>query len=147
MQDANCIFCKILKGELPGYFIYRDEQVAAFLDIHPINPGHVLVIPTNHHQWFNDIPPEVVGRIFQVAQEINKALREAPLKIEATNLFLSDGTAAGQEVLHSHLHITPRFHGDHQKLGFARIDSEAAKAKNLDMVAQALRKRLPEILV
>ena len=104
---AECIFCKIIAGEIPGIKIYEDDLVFAFLDIGPINPGHTLVIPTEHHQSSSTIPEATAGRMFKVGSRIGVALKRA-LDCDAFNLHLADGSAAGQVVMHAHLHVIPR---------------------------------------
>lgn len=104
---AECIFCKIIAGEIPGIKIYEDDLVFAFLDIGPINPGHTLVIPKEHHQSSSTIPEATAGRMFKVGSRIGVALKRA-LDCDAFNLHLADGAAAGQVVMHAHLHVIPR---------------------------------------
>ena len=103
----NCVFCKIIAGEIPGAKIYEDDLVLAFLDISPINFGHTLVIPKEHHQSSATIPEEVAGRMFRIGSRIGVALKRK-LDCDAFNLHLADGTAAGQVVMHAHLHVIPR---------------------------------------
>ncbi len=104
---ADCIFCKIAAGEIPAAKIYEDELVFAFLDIAPINPGHVLVIPKEHHESASTIPEVTAGRMFHVGSRIGIALKRME-NFDAYNLHLADGTAAGQVVMHAHLHVIPR---------------------------------------
>ena len=126
---AECIFCKIVAGEIPAVKVYEDELVFAFLDIGPINPGHMLVIPKEHHESSATIPEATAGRMFRVGARIGTALRRA-LDYEAFNLHLADGTAAGQVVMHAHLHVVPRgvedgFHWNWRQLRYA--DGECAE--------------------
>jgi histidine triad (HIT) family protein len=107
MVDKKCIFCKIIAGEIPSVKIYEDDLVYAFLDIAPINKGHVLVIPREHHESSATIPEAVAGRMFHIGSRIGVALRRK-LDYDAFNLHLADGTAAGQVVMHAHLHVVPR---------------------------------------
>lgn len=104
---GNCIFCKIAAGEIPAVKIYEDELVLAFLDIGPINFGHTLVIPKEHHESSSTIPEATAGRMFHIGSRIGIALRRE-LDYDAFNLHLADGTAAGQVVPHAHLHVVPR---------------------------------------
>ena len=104
---SNCIFCKIIAGEIPAAKIYEDDLVLAFLDIGPINFGHTLVIPKEHHESSATIPEETAGRMFRVGSRIGIALKRK-FEYEAFNLHLADGTAAGQVVMHAHLHVVPR---------------------------------------
>lgn len=135
---SECIFCKIIKGEIPSCKIYEDELVYAFLDIGPINFGHTLVIPKEHHESSATIPEATAGRMFRVGSRIGVALKRE-LDYEAFNLHLADGTAAGQVVMHAHLHVIPRgvedgFHWNWRQLRYG--DGEAAA------VAEKIVKRL-----
>ena len=124
----NCVFCKIINNEIPSAKIYEDELVFAFLDLGPINFGHALVIPKEHHESSSTIPENVAGRMFKVASRIGVALKRK-LDYDAFNLHLADGTAAGQVVMHAHLHVVPRgvdddFRWNWRQLTYA--DGEAA---------------------
>ena len=126
---ADCIFCKIIKGEIPSFKIYEDELVYAFLDIGPINFGHTLVIPKEHHESSATIPEATAGRMFHVGSRIGIA-QKRELGCEAFNLHLADGAAAGQVVNHAHLHVIPRgvedgFHWNWRQLKYA--DGQAAE--------------------
>ena len=103
----NCIFCKIIAGEIPAVKVYEDDLVLAFLDISPINFGHTLVIPKEHHESSSTIPEAVAGRMFRVGSRIGIALKRK-FDYDAFNLHLADGAAAGQVVMHAHLHVVPR---------------------------------------
>ncbi|MBN1863389.1 MAG: HIT family protein [Victivallales bacterium] len=103
----DCIFCKIVAGDLPSTKLYEDDMVLAFMDIAPINPGHVLVIPKEHHTGSSTIPEEVAGRMFHVGARLGVALKRA-LDVGGFNLHLADGKCAGQVVMHAHLHVIPR---------------------------------------
>ena len=104
---SQCVFCKIIAGEIPSVKIYEDDLVYAFLDISPINLGHTLVIPKEHHQSASTIPENVAGRLFHIGSRIGIAMKRE-LDIDGYNLHLADGTAAGQVVMHAHLHVIPR---------------------------------------
>ncbi|MGR8920569.1 MAG: HIT family protein [Gammaproteobacteria bacterium] len=110
--DPNTVFERILAGELPAAFVYRDEHVSAFMDIQPINPGHVLVVPNERAATLAELPPDTAAHMFRVGQRIAAAIRASALRCEGVNLFLADGVAAGQTVFHMHLHVFPRFDGD-----------------------------------
>ena len=104
---SDCILCKIIDGTIPSAKIYEDDLVYAFLDISPINFGHTLVIPKEHHQSAATIPEETAGRMFRIASRIGIQLKRLE-EFDAYNLHLADGTAAGQVVMHAHLHVVPR---------------------------------------
>ncbi len=135
---STCIFCKILKNELPASFVYRNEAVSAFLDIHPINPGHVLIVPNSHCERFTGIDEKTVGDMFVAAQIILKAIQQRSLHCEGANIFLSDGVVAGQDVFHSHLHVAPRFSGDGQHVGFNHGDPDSNPRLELDRIAKEI---------
>ena len=103
----ECVFCKIIAGEIPSTKLYEDDLVLAFLDIAPINYGHLLVIPKEHHSSSATIPEGTAGRMFYVASRLGIACKRA-LDIEGFNLHLADGQCAGQVVFHAHLHLIPR---------------------------------------
>jgi len=139
---AGCIFCRILSGEMPGTLVYRDEHCAAFMDIQPVNPGHVLVIPTRHAAQLADLDPESSVRLFPVAQRVAAALRASGLRCEGVNIFLADGAAAMQEVFHVHLHVFPRYRGDGFGLRFGPHYQEPPPRAELEEVATRIRAAL-----
>jgi len=110
-MDA-CVFCEIIAGHLPASVVYRDDSCIAFMDIKPVNAGHLLVVPIAHAPSLSDVDPAIGGALFTVAQRLSVAVRKSGLKAEGVNLLLADGEAAGQEVFHVHLHVLPRFSGD-----------------------------------
>jgi histidine triad (HIT) family protein len=110
--DANCIFCQIINRQAPAEVVYRDQQVIGFMDIHPVMPGHMLVIPTHHTPDLAGLPDEYASQVLVVAKQLVRALRRSEVRCEAVNLFLADGEAARQSVFHTHLHIIPRYSGD-----------------------------------
>lgn len=116
---SNCIFCDILTGERSAEFVYQDEICAAFMDIRPINPGHVLVVPQKHAVLLTELDEDSVKHILWMAQRVDAAIRLSGIPCEAVNLFLADGWAAGQEVMHVHLHVIPRYPGDGHHLRFS----------------------------
>ena len=111
-HDAPCIFCRIIAGSAPASFVHEDEEVVAFMDINPVAPGHLLVVPRRHLPDLADVPPDLASRMFLLAQELAAALRATDLRTEGINLFYADGAAALQSIFHSHLHVIPRYAGD-----------------------------------
>jgi histidine triad (HIT) family protein len=109
---SQCVFCDILRGETAASFVHRDDRVSAFMDIQPVNPGHVLVIPNAHAVHLSDLDAETGAQIFRVAQRVAAALRRSGIPCEGVNFFLADGEVASQEVFHVHLHVFPRVRGD-----------------------------------
>ena len=142
MGHDQCIFCKILKNELEASFVYKGKIVSAFLDINPVNEGHVLVVPNIHCERFTGLPLDTVREMFFISQKILKAIEESKIASEGANLFLSDGTVAGQEVPHSHLHIAPRFYGDKHKMGFSHTTISQINRKALSKTATEISDKL-----
>ncbi|AIY04825.1 histidine triad (HIT) family hydrolase [Planococcus sp. PAMC 21323] len=105
---TNCIFCKIIAGEIPSVKIYEDEHVFAFMDIMPLSKGHTLLIPKSHREFVYDMTPEEAGNLFAVAPKIAKAINET-FQPEGMNLLNNNGAKAGQSVFHFHLHFIPRY--------------------------------------
>ena len=141
---ADCIFCRILAGELPASFVYRDDRCAAFLDIQPVNPGHLLVVPIQHGAYLADIDVETAADLMRVGHAAAAALRASGVKCEGVNFFLADGEAAMQEVFHVHLHVFPRFKGDGFGLRFSpEYHTRRPPRAELDQVAATLRHLMP----
>ncbi|PPA72404.1 HIT family protein [Jeotgalibacillus proteolyticus] len=107
---SDCIFCKIINGEIPSSKVYEDEHVLAFLDISQVTKGHTLVIPKAHHENVHELTPEIAGHLFSVVPGITKALKKT-YNLKGLNLLNNNGEYAGQSVFHFHLHILPR-HGE-----------------------------------
>lgn len=141
-NEKDCVFCKILTGELEVSLVYRDEVCAAFMDIQPVNPGHLLVVPSRHVDYLADLKEEEGAQLFRVAQRLATAVRQGGVKCEGVNLFLADGEAAGQEVFHVHLHIFPRYEGDGFGLKFSPGYFQKPEREELNKVAEEIRNAL-----
>jgi histidine triad (HIT) family protein len=138
----NCIFCDILAGAAPAIFVHQDDVCAAFMDIRPVNPGHALVVPRQHTVSLSELDPETAGHIFQVGQRVDTALRRSGNLCEAVNLHLADGRAAGQEVMHVHLHVIPRFKGDGHHLRLNPAYYNPTPLSELEKNAALIRNQL-----
>lgn len=134
----SCIFCRIVKGELPSTRVYEDDMLFAFLDINPISPGHTLLIPKGHYETLLDVPENTAALLLPAAKRIGKALMAAT-KCTGFNCLQNNFAPAGQIVFHSHMHIIPRVEGDglQQWPHNATIDATAMSA-----VAEAIRSAL-----
>jgi histidine triad (HIT) family protein len=108
----ECLLCDIIAGRLESSQVYADDRVVAFMDIRPVTPGHLLVVPRAHDAGLESLDEDLGAHVFRVAQRMARALRRSGLPCEGVNLFLADGEAAGQEVFHVHLHVFPRTAGD-----------------------------------
>jgi histidine triad (HIT) family protein len=106
-----CIFCKIIKKEIPCYKIYEDSEVLAILDIAPVNYGHTLVIFKKHFMNLEDIPEEELCKMIKVVKKIGKAIIKG-LKVKGYNVIINNNPVAGQVISHIHFHIIPRMEED-----------------------------------
>ncbi len=111
MSVGDCLFCKMVAGQIPVTKIYEDEVVLAFLDIGPVSDGHSLVIPKQHFERLHDCPGEVLGRVGSRLGQIAEAVVSA-MSSDGYNVLCNNGRAAGQIVNHLHFHIIPRNTGD-----------------------------------
>jgi len=139
---ADCLFCDILAGDLPGTFVYRDDRVFALMDIQPVNPGHLMVVPNAHAAFLADLDPETGGHMFRIAQQMARALRDSGLPCEGVNMFLADGEAAMQEIFHVHLHVFPRTAGDGFGLTFGPNYMTKPPREQLEEAAAKIRAAL-----
>jgi histidine triad (HIT) family protein len=136
---TSCVFCDIVRGEAPASIVYADGQVVAFMDIRPVNPGHLLVVPRVHASGLAGLDATTGGHLFQVGMKLAGALQRSGVRCEGVDLFLADGEAAGQEIMHVHLHLLPRYHGDgfglhfgpdyHKRPGRSQLEETAARIR------------------
>lgn len=110
MKDENCIFCKILAGEIPSTAVYEDDDFKAILDVNPAARGHVIILPKNHAANIYELPDEDASKIMVVAKKIATAIEKA-YHCDGVNILQNNGEAAGQTVFHLHVHVIPRFKG------------------------------------
>lgn len=110
-MENDCIFCKIVRGEIPSQKIYEDEGAFAFLDIHPINRGHTLVIPKTHHENMFTAPEDVFTKLMGTVHLLAPKVKQA-VGAEGINIGINNEAAAGQLVFHVHVHIIPRWSDD-----------------------------------
>lgn len=132
----SCVFCEIAAGRAPASVVHRDERVLAFMDIHPITAGHLLVVPLRHASGLPDLDEEDGAQAFRVARRLAVAVRGAGVPCEGVNLLVADGAAAMQDVFHVHLHVIPRYNGD--PLRFAVERRPRPTRAELDRTAAAV---------
>ncbi len=139
MANQDCVFCRIVARTLPATVVYEDEETLAFMDIHPVVKGHVLVIPKAHHELLTDVPHPLLHRVFETVQRILTAQRVG-LSADGVNLFQANGAAAGQVVPHVHVHVIPRFHtdGHHWNWAAGSYASPEEAAELADRMRRAL---------
>lgn len=111
----DCIFCSIIKGKIPCSKVYEDSDFIAFLDINPGNKGHCLVLPKRHYEDYCSMQDELLGRLAVAVKKVAKAVKAA-MKADGYNLIMNNGRSAGQEVMHAHIHIIPRYDNDGKNL-------------------------------
>ena len=138
MSADNCIFCKVVAGEIPATKIYEDEVALAFLDIGPISEGHTLVIPKQHFDKLHDCPAEILGRVSGCLGRIARAV-VAATGADGYNVLCNNGRAAGQLVDHMHFHIIPRNNGDGV---FNRWPSSKYPEGRAEAIATSIRNNL-----
>jgi histidine triad (HIT) family protein len=136
---SPCIFCQIVAGQSPASFVYRDERCAAFMDIQPVNPGHLLVVPVAHAASLAELDEDTGVHLARVLQRLAPAVRQSGVRCEGVDLFLADGEAAGQEVFHVHWHIIPRYSGDGFGFRFGPEYENLPPRAELDRVASSIR--------
>lgn len=134
MADPDCIFCKIVAGELPARIVDEDERTIAFLDIAPATRGHALVIPRAHSRDIFEAEPEDVRAVAAASQRLAGRIRER-LGAEGVNLLNSSGQAAWQTVFHLHMHVIPRYRDDPLRLPWIPSDGDPHE---IDAAAQDL---------
>ena len=136
MNVEDCIFCKIVKKEIPSKVVFENEKSLAFLDIFPINEGHTVVIPKNHYKNIEDIPEDELTELFKVIKNI-AILIHKQLKIDGYNILQNNFEAACQIIMHFHVHIIPRNKTDEKfKL---KIPRDQASEEDLDKMLNLLK--------
>lgn len=110
-MENECLFCKVINGDLPSYKIYEDEHTFAFLDIHPINRGHTLIVPKAHHANIFETPVDVFEHVMRTVHMLAPKIKQS-VGAEGINIGINNGKAAGQIVYHLHVHIIPRWSDD-----------------------------------
>jgi histidine triad (HIT) family protein len=140
----SCVFCRIVRGTAQSSTVYADDAVVAFMDIQPVNEGHVLIVPRAHTANLSGLDEQTGAHLFRVAMRLTEALRRSGVRCEGVNLSLADGEAAGQEVFHVHLHLIPRFRGDGFGFRFGPDYGILPERACLDQVAASVRQALED---
>jgi histidine triad (HIT) family protein len=131
---SPCIFCELIHGGGEVSMCYEDSDALAFMDIQPVNPGHVLVVPRVHYESLLDIPTEVARHLFEVALRLGPLVRRLA-GAEGMNVIVNSGVAAGQDVFHYHVHVIPRRSGDGFEVALPFAGSEPPERTQLDAMA------------
>lgn len=132
--ESNCIFCKIVAGDIPCFKLYEDDATLAFMDINPVHPGHALAIPKSHHADLFAIPAADLAATASTLQKVARAIQKT-LAPAGMNLVQCNGAAAAQSVMHFHMHALPRHDGDDLPLNWGlrpgKMDEIAALADRI----------------
>ncbi len=135
---CDCIFCKIVAGEIPSATIYENEEFKVILDRFPANEGHVLILVKEHVPNIFELDPDQAGRLFKLATQIAKIMQKT-LGFEHMNVMQNNGTVAGQSVFHFHMHLIPRYENDGITISYAPRDLT-------DEQIETMRKRIADAL-
>jgi len=135
---TDCIFCKIVAGEVPAFKLYEDENIISFLDIFPIHPGHALVVPKKHSVDIFDTDEETMKQMIAVAKKLAPAVMKGA-KADGINIGMNNKEAAGQEVPHAHMHIIPRYSSDGLKTWSKNLFKDD---KHKEELCEAVKKEL-----
>ena len=143
MTERDCIFCRIVAGTSECQEIYRDDATLAFMDIHPANDGHCLVIPKQHFAAVFEMPPEAFAAVAAAAAKVARAVHEV-LQPGGISLVQANGALAGQSVFHVHVHVLPRRAGDDLLINWGRNRQDTKNGSSADIaaIAERLRSRL-----
>ncbi len=113
-MEKDCLFCKIIRGEIPSAKVYEDEHSFAFLDINPVNPGHALLVPRKHFADLHETSDETLKELAPTIKKLATAVKKA-VSADGVNIGMNNGSAAGQLIFHAHFHVIPRFAEDGHK--------------------------------
>ena len=138
MKKQDCIFCRIISGEIPSTTIYENSKFKVIMDIAPANKGHVLILPKEHYDKIYDIDTATAGELFELAVMTARALKSV-LDCDGMNILQNNGTVAGQTVFHFHMHIIPRYEGDTVNIGWKELSYEDGE---MEQLREAIRKEM-----
>jgi histidine triad (HIT) family protein len=139
---TDCAFCKIVNGGIPSSEVYSDDMIMAFMDIKPVNPGHVLIIPKMHARNLQELDPNVGAHMFKLVIQVAEAIKKSGVKCEGVNVYLADGEVAGQVVPHVHIHVIPRFTGDGFSLRFGPSYGSQPERSELKELSEKIKNKL-----
>lgn len=136
--DEDCIFCRIVAGEIPSRTVHETDTTLAFLDANPLAPGHTLVVPKAHHRTLSETPEDVAADVFDLLYDLTPIAEDA-VNADASNVAFNNGSAAGQEIPHLHGHVIPRFENDGGNPIHAIVGSRPDLADDeLDEIAETI---------
>jgi histidine triad (HIT) family protein len=129
-MQSNCIFCKIIAGEIPSATVYEDHDFKVIMDIFPAAKGHMIILPKKHADNLFDLEDDIASKALLVAKKLAAAVKEE-LGCDGVNLLQNNGEAAGQTVFHFHIHIIPRYNNDQVKISWGHNKYEDGEAAAL----------------
>jgi histidine triad (HIT) family protein len=138
VADPECVFCKIVAGQIPSFKLYEDDKTLAFLDINPVHDGHSLVISKSHYPNVFAIEPEAFAAVARSTVKVARAVNSA-IAPDGLNLVQANGPGAAQSVPHFHIHILPRWHGDQLLVNWTLKPGDMAR---LGEIAERIRAKL-----
>ncbi|HEY3579312.1 MAG TPA: HIT family protein [Pyrinomonadaceae bacterium] len=141
MTDENCLFCRIVSGEVPAVVVYEDANTFAFLDHRPLFPGHTLLVPREHYETLADLPAAQVGPFFKNAQLLSRAVEAA---MEAEGSFVAMNNRVSQSVPHLHVHIVPRRRKDGLK-GFFWPRTKYKSDEELEITREKISSKIKQL--
>ncbi len=131
----SCVFCRIMRGEIPAHKIYEEPRIAAILDINPISWGHALVLPRDHYETWTDLPPDLAGDMAKAVQVVARAVMRAA-GAEGFNLLVNNHLCSGQAIPHAHAHVIPRRTNDGVKFNWTPKPYDPGR---IEKAAEAIR--------
>jgi histidine triad (HIT) family protein len=140
MMKENCIFCKIVKGEIESKVVFEDDLCIAILDINPVSNGHLLLIPKEHYMMMPMVPDEVLGHLSVISKSLSDLLMES-LDCKDVLVLMSNGAAAGQQIQHFCINLIPRYDEDGLNFNFEG-ENDAVSQEELENLANKLKERL-----
>lgn len=136
ISDPNCIFCKIIRKEVPSKIVFENHSNMAFLDIFPISLGHTVVVSKKHYQNIEEIPDNELSELFKIVKKVAMIIHKK-LKVDGYNILQNNFRVAGQEINHIHVHIIPRM--EHDGIFKLKIPSSQANEKQLEDILKILK--------
>lgn len=138
MKKDDCIFCKIANGDIPSDTVYEDEDFRAILDLNPAAKGHTLILPKEHYDDALTADDEVLSKIMKVAAKVGNGVKKA-MNCDGINIVQNNGAAAGQTVMHLHVHVIPRYDGDPRIVAWTQHESDPLEQK---AIAESIAARI-----
>ncbi len=142
MDPKDCLFCKIVAGEIPAKKVYEDANSFAFLDINPRNPGHTLVIPKKHYETLFDMPENEAAELFKIVKKMADVCKSG-VKADGISIGQSNGRAAGQIVQHLHFHVIPRFNTEGPVGLEGILPVKKMDESSMNKIVETLQKAIP----